>query len=129
MGGLAQRLVRELGMPAVLAMTDRVTVSTARALTESFYGRLLEHGEPDLALVEANAGLAERHDVTVPVLFSRLGGRPLFTEAPDRGARPVGDRVRPRPACGAISGRMRRCCVPGSTPTRVGYAEPWQPAR
>lgn len=84
MGGLAQRLVRELGMPAVLAMTDQVTVSSARALTESFYRRLLEHGEPDLALVEANAGLAERHDVTVPVLFSRLGGRPLFSEAPDR---------------------------------------------
>ena len=84
MGGLAQRLVRELGMPAVLAMTDLVTVSTVRALTASFYRRLLEHGEPDLALAEALAGLAERHDVTVPVLFSRLGGRPLFTDAPDR---------------------------------------------
>src|SRR5215216_6230717 len=57
MGGLAQCLVHDLGMPAVLAMTDLVTVSTVRALTASFYRRLLEHGEPDLALVEATAGL------------------------------------------------------------------------
>jgi CHAT domain-containing protein len=36
-GGLAQRLVRDLGIPAVLAMTDAVTISTAEALTSTFY--------------------------------------------------------------------------------------------
>src|SRR5262249_20289922 len=30
-GGLAQRLVRDLGMPAVVAMTDRISVESARA--------------------------------------------------------------------------------------------------
>ena len=34
LGGLAQRLVRELGMPAVVAMTERISVATAQALAE-----------------------------------------------------------------------------------------------
>jgi hypothetical protein len=81
LGGLAQRLVHdpELGMPAVLAMTEKVSVVTAQSLAESFYRLLREHGEPDRALVEACAGLAEHHDVNVPALYSRLGGRPLFS--------------------------------------------------
>jgi energy-coupling factor transporter ATP-binding protein EcfA2 len=81
LGGLAQRLVHdpELGMPAVLAMTEKVSIVTAQRLAEAFYRRLREHGEPDRALVEACAGLAERHDVNVPALYSRLGGRPLFS--------------------------------------------------
>src|SRR5215207_7050492 len=80
LGGLAQRLVRELGMPAVVAMTDKVTVVTATALASQFYRRLRDHGQPDLALVEATAGLAERGDITVPALFSRLAGQSLFSD-------------------------------------------------
>lgn len=83
-GGLAQRLVRELGMPAVVAMTEKVTIATAEALASTFYKRLREHGEVDRALVEATAGLVERPDITVPALYSRLGGRPLFSESVDR---------------------------------------------
>ena len=81
LGGLAQRFVHdsELGMPAVLAMTEKVSIVTAQKLAESFYCRLREHGAPDLALVEACAGLAGRPDVNVPALYSRLGGRPLFS--------------------------------------------------
>jgi hypothetical protein len=82
--GLGQRLVRDLGMPAVLAMTEPVTISTAGALAETFYKHLRDHGEPDRALVEAAAGLAERGDIIVPALYSRLGGRPLFSAALDR---------------------------------------------
>jgi hypothetical protein len=81
LGGLAQRLVRELGMPAVVAMTDVVTVTTATALASQFYQRLRTHGQPDLALVEATAGLAERGDITVPALYSRLAGVSLFSDA------------------------------------------------
>jgi len=86
MGGLAHRLVRELGLPAVVAMSDKVSVDTANALAANFYTRLLAGGagEPDRALVEATAGLAERPDITVPALFSRLGGRRLFDESIDR---------------------------------------------
>src|SRR5215207_7545924 len=81
LGGLAQRLVRELGMPAVVAMTDKVTVATATALGSQFYRRLREHGQPHLALVAATAGLAERGDITVPALYSRLAGTSLFSDA------------------------------------------------
>lgn len=79
MGGLAQRLVRELGMPAVVAMTEKVSIETAQALATTFYQQLRSHGNVDLALVEATAGLQGRGDITVPALFSRLGGRPLFS--------------------------------------------------
>lgn len=80
LGGLAQRLVRDLGMPAVVAMTRKVSVKTALAIGQSFYRRLRESGEVDVALQEATAGLGDRHDITVPALFSRLGGRPLFSD-------------------------------------------------
>ena len=78
LGGLAQRLVRDLGMPAVLAMTDKISTVTATALTERFYRQLHSHGEVDRALAEAMAGLAERHDITVPVICSRSGGAATF---------------------------------------------------
>jgi hypothetical protein len=89
LGGLAQNLVRELGMPAVVAMTDRVSVKTAQALAEGFYRQLREHGEVDRALVEATAAIAGHYDVTVPALFSRLGGRPLFSDTLDRSLTPM----------------------------------------
>jgi formylglycine-generating enzyme required for sulfatase activity/energy-coupling factor transporter ATP-binding protein EcfA2 len=83
-GGLAQRLVRELGMPAVVAMTERVAMETAQALATGFYQQLRRHGEVDRALVEACTQLAGQHELPVPVLYSRLGGRPLFSDALDR---------------------------------------------
>ena len=78
------RLVRELGMSAVLAMTDKVTIHTAQALSTAFYSRLREHGEVDRALSEALGTLQGQYDVTVPALFSRLGGRALFSDTLDR---------------------------------------------
>lgn len=82
LGGLGRRLVRDLGIHAVVAMTDKVTVTTALTLSKIFYARLLVHGMPDLALSESYAGLAERRDVAIPVpaLFSRMSGKSLFTE-------------------------------------------------
>lgn len=84
LGGLAQRLVRDLGMPAVIAMTEKVSIATADRLTSHFYNHLQEHGEVDRALVEATIAVAERGDVTVPVIYSRLGGQPLFSRSLDR---------------------------------------------
>ncbi|MBG1262667.1 CHAT domain-containing protein [Nostoc commune] len=83
-GGLAQRLVREVGMPAVVAMTEAISKKTAEALAATFYRQLRQHGYVDLALVEATTGLQGRYDITVPALFSRLGGRPLFSDTLDR---------------------------------------------
>jgi hypothetical protein len=91
LGGLGQRLVRDLGMPAVVAMTAPITVKTAFDLASGFYAGLRAHGELDRALVEATAPLAERADIRVPVsaLFSRLGGRPLFSDVTDRDLTPA----------------------------------------
>ncbi|MBD1940770.1 CHAT domain-containing protein, partial [Coleofasciculus sp. FACHB-712] len=83
LGGLGQRLVRDLGMPAVVAMTRKVSVETGLALGQNFYRRLRESGEVDTAIQEATAGLGKRHDIAVPALFSRLGGRPLFSDRLD----------------------------------------------
>ncbi|HLO97200.1 MAG TPA: CHAT domain-containing protein, partial [Fimbriimonas sp.] len=83
LGGLGQRLVQNLGMPAVVAMTRKVTVKTALTLSKRFYERLRESGEVDSAMQEATAGLGDRSDITVPALFSRLAGRPLFSDRLD----------------------------------------------
>jgi WD40 repeat protein len=80
LGGLAQPLVRQLGLPAVVAMTEKVSIPTAGALAAAFYRQLRQHGEPDRALAEATAGLADQPDISVPALFSRLGARPLFSD-------------------------------------------------
>ena len=84
LGGLGQRLVRDLGIPAVIAMTQKITIKTAGLLSVEFYQRLYEHGEVDLSLVEATTTLADRHDILVTALFSRLGGQPLFSDSLDR---------------------------------------------
>jgi len=84
LGSLAGRLVRELGLPAVLAMTDRVSIATAGAIAAPFYARLYQHGQPDLALAQSLAGLQGAHDLTVPAIFSRLGDRPLFDDNSER---------------------------------------------
>ncbi len=83
-GGFAGQLVRDLGMPAVVAMTEKITVRTAKRLVQAFYQRLIENGEVDLALDQATASVSSRDDVLVPALFSRLGGRPLFSDTLNR---------------------------------------------
>ncbi len=84
LGGLAQRLVRDLGMPAVLAMTDSVPVEQATRLAGAFYERLKAHGEVDRALVEATAGLAGLPGATIPALYEPPGA----TTAVQRQRRP-----------------------------------------
>ena len=71
--GLAPRLVAA-GVPAVLGMQGLVAIDTARALTETFYRRLLAHGLVDLAANEARSGVASAGlpGAAIPVLFLRL---------------------------------------------------------
>lgn len=83
LGGLAVRLGRELGAPAVVAMSDRISIDTANAMCGPFYRQLRAHGLVDLALAEACSQVAERADLVVPVLHARAAGARLF---PDTGA-------------------------------------------
>lgn len=90
LGGLAQRMVRELGIPAVLAMTGKVSIATVQALVGPFYHSLAVHGQPDRALSEALASLAERADFTMPALFTRLRDGQLFEQEKAVASVPVG---------------------------------------
>jgi hypothetical protein len=71
--GLGPKLV-QAGMPAVIAMQDFVTVSTAREFSATLYHQLLEHAVIDLAVNQARSTLLTtgRPDAAIPVLFMRL---------------------------------------------------------
>ena len=59
------------GADAVLAMHGPVSVPTASAFTATFYARLYEHGQADVAAAEARAAVVEAWDWSVPMLFMR----------------------------------------------------------
>ena len=68
------------GVPAVLAMQDRVPAKTAQAFSRTFYHQLLKHGQVDLAGNEARATLltADLPGAAVPVLYMRQRGGQLL---------------------------------------------------
>jgi hypothetical protein len=135
---LARLLVAEAAIPAVVAMSRRVSIATAHAFTTAFYARLHRHGHVDQAVVEATAGLHSRADILVPALYGRLGARPLFTiEADAPVAVPTAPTtvsdVEPEPApedpdpladiLGAVVGRYRVLRRLGSATGTVFAAE------
>ncbi len=77
--GLAPQLVAA-GVPAVLAMQEKVPVDTSRRFSTTFYRRLLGHGLVDLAANEARSSVlsADLPGAAIPVLFSRLRGGQLL---------------------------------------------------
>jgi hypothetical protein len=75
---LGPALVAEGGVQAVVAMSERVGVGSARQFTAQFYARLLKHGVVDLAVNEARALVQDEWDWGVPVLFSRLPDNQLL---------------------------------------------------
>ncbi|HSN76212.1 MAG TPA: CHAT domain-containing protein [Anaerolineae bacterium] len=79
--GFAPKLVAA-GVPAVLAMQDKVLIATAQAFTATFYRRLLDHGLVDLAANEARSHLlsAGLPGASIPVLFMRLRDGQLVTD-------------------------------------------------
>lgn len=81
--GLAPRLV-EAGVPAVVAMQDKIAISSAQQLTRSFYEQLLKHGIVDRALNEARSELYKEDDLnwSMPALFMRLRTGQLFAADP-----------------------------------------------
>ena len=85
--GLGPKLVK-VGVPAVVAMQETVSMEAARKFSAAFYPRLLAHGLVDLAVNEARSTLltAGRPDAAVPVLFMRLRSGQLWgAEADARG--------------------------------------------
>ena len=103
-----------VGVGAVLAMQDRLTLATAERLLPAFFAELRRDGQVDRALAAARLEVRQRPDWWVPVLFLRLrDGRlwapaPALSEAP--GARGAGGRgAGPQPAGrGRRAGRNRQ---------------------
>jgi hypothetical protein len=86
--GLGPSLVAA-GVPAVIAMQENVSITSARTLSRVFYTELEKHGQVDRSLNTARASLltAGRPDTAVPVLFMRLKSGQLWSEESDaRGA-------------------------------------------
>ena len=79
---LGPALVAKGGVPAVIAMAERVGRETAREFADGFYERLLTHGTVDLAVQEARQQVREHWDWSVPVLFSRLPDNQLLAIPP-----------------------------------------------
>jgi tetratricopeptide (TPR) repeat protein len=90
--GMAPKLV-SAGVPAVVAMQGLVAAESALKFGTTFYGRLLAHGQVDLAANEARSTLltAGRPAAAVPVLFMRLKSGRLWeaAEVPDAEYRPL----------------------------------------
>ncbi len=80
--GLGPRLLLT-GVPAVLAMQDRVTVKSARIFSTAFYRNLVKQGVVDLAVNQARSRLLSegRLDAGVPVLFMRLRSGRLWSRS------------------------------------------------
>jgi len=77
--GLAPRLI-QVGVPAVVAMQDTISLANARALTRHFYRFLFEHGIVDKAINQARRALVkdETQEYAIPALFTRLKAGRLF---------------------------------------------------
>lgn len=71
LAALGPRLA-ELGIPAVLAMQDRVSMRTVATFLPVFFRELLRDGQIDRAMAAARGAVQARHDWWVPVLFLRL---------------------------------------------------------
>lgn len=82
--GLGPTLVN-VGIPAVVAMQDYVTIQSAQQLSEAFYAQLAKDGRVDLAMNKARSVLIEamRPDSGVPVLFMRLKSGELWSDEAD----------------------------------------------
>ncbi len=91
--GLGPKLVA-VGVPAVVAMQDFISIESARKLNSVFYGRLAQHGQVDRALNEARSTLltAGRPDAAVPVLLTRLESGQLWGAEADARGEMLGDR-------------------------------------
>lgn len=84
--GVAHRMVG-MGIPAVVAMQDYVSMEDARAFVSGFYRKLLEDGLVDVAANAGRAAIQARGgDWSIPALFLRLQGGQLLLPDPVREA-------------------------------------------
>lgn len=88
LGSLARRLVKEVGIPAVLAMTDKISIATAQKLNTLFFNSLISHGDPSKALVESMISM-QGNELSIPSIFCRANSLPVFDLSNDLSIVPV----------------------------------------
>ncbi len=76
--GVAQRLMLDAGVAAVVAMQTDVQQTAALNMAEGFFGELKRGQSPELALTLARAKSKDSHSWGVPVLYSYLQGPEEF---------------------------------------------------
>ncbi len=80
---LAPRLA-EAGVPAVVAMQDKITVKTVKRAMPVFFTELLEDGQIDRALAVARGTVRDQFDSWMPALYLRLKSGRIWIEPPSR---------------------------------------------
>ncbi len=79
LSALGPRLA-EIGIPAVLAMQDNISIATADRFISAFFREIQRDGQIDRAMVVARGTVREAADYWVPALFMRLkSGRLWYT--------------------------------------------------
>ncbi len=124
--GLGPKLV-SIGVPAMVAMQDFVTLETAQKFSATFYAQLLEHGQVDKASNQARSTLltSGRPDAVVPVLFMRLKSGQLWSDEANARGEILGAR-NPRVFwSGLLSNIEAGECIPIIGPRAHGN---WLPA-
>lgn len=79
-GNLAEQLMENLGITAIVAMTANVTIDTAYAVTDVFYSELKKSCAPDEALNTARRKNWPERDALVPQLYLRSGSNLLWQD-------------------------------------------------
>ncbi len=88
LAALGPRLARA-GVPAVIAMQGKISLSTAAAFTSAFFRQLQKDGQIDAAVAVARGELRDAPDAWMPVLFMRLRSGQIWYEPGFRGERPM----------------------------------------
>lgn len=66
------------GVPAVLAMQGKLSMSAATQFIPEFFRQLAEHGEVDRATASARAKIMDSPDWWIPVVFTRLNNARIW---------------------------------------------------
>jgi hypothetical protein len=88
LAALGPRLARA-GVPAVIAMQGKVSLTTAADFTSAFFRQLQKDGQIDAAVAVARGEVRDAPDAWMPVLFMRLRSGQIWYEPGFKGERPM----------------------------------------
>jgi hypothetical protein len=78
--GVAQRLMRDGDVAAVVAMQVKVGQEAAMNMAEKFFGQLRKGRSPEQAMLEGRGAADDHFSFGVPVIYTHLGGPERFDQ-------------------------------------------------